>query len=68
MPPEGPDRWLYFAAAVLIQCTRLLVFLARRQLHFRAQDRLVAGRCGRCGYDLTGLEFNERCPECGELV
>ena len=21
--------------------------------------------CHACGYDLTGLEFNERCPECG---
>lgn len=21
--------------------------------------------CGHCGYDLTGLEFQGRCPECG---
>jgi len=26
------------------------------------------GKCVGCGYDMTGLEFNERCPECGSLV
>jgi hypothetical protein len=35
--------------------------LKHRQL--RAQ-----GKCVGCGYDMTGLEFNERCPECGSLV
>lgn len=26
------------------------------------------GKCAACGYDMTGLEFNERCPECGNIV
>lgn len=26
-----------------------------------------APRCGRCGYDLTGLPSRARCPECGVL-
>ncbi|MHC5003264.1 MAG: hypothetical protein ACYTJ0_09080 [Planctomycetota bacterium] len=34
----------------------------------RQADRLASGRCARCGYDLRGLEFNERCPECGSLT
>ena len=24
--------------------------------------------CGRCGYNLTGLELDWRCPECGDPV
>ena len=27
---------------------------------------MITGKsCGRCGYDLTGLEYQGRCPECG---
>jgi hypothetical protein len=28
----------------------------------------AAGKCGACGYDMQGLEFNDRCPECGTIV
>lgn len=24
--------------------------------------------CGRCGYDLVGLKFDQACPECGLLI
>lgn len=27
-----------------------------------------SGRCIQCGYNLTGLEMAERCPECGTLL
>jgi hypothetical protein len=37
--------------------------LAARQHRLRS-----SGKCLKCGYDMTGLDFNERCPECGELV
>ena len=30
--------------------------------------RIARGRCPNCGYDMRGLEFNDRCPECGALV
>jgi hypothetical protein len=28
-------------------------------------DRISGKSCRRCGYDLTGLDFQGRCPECG---
>ena len=34
----------------------------------RDGDRQASGLCVACGYDMHGLEFNERCPECGTLV
>jgi rubrerythrin len=34
----------------------------------REHQRRREGKCTACGYDMTGLEFNERCPECGAQV
>jgi hypothetical protein len=34
----------------------------------RRHARRSRGRCVVCDYDLRGLEFNERCPECGTLL
>ena len=48
--------------------------LALRSLFRRARRaeasaaRASGGRCRGCDYDLRGLEFSERCPECGELL
>ncbi len=28
-------------------------------------DKIKEKFCSRCGYDLTGLDFEGRCPECG---
>lgn len=28
-------------------------------------DDAPAPRCWRCGYDLTGMRIDDRCPECG---
>jgi hypothetical protein len=33
----------------------------------RRRARRRAGRCGTCGYDLTG-NVSGRCPECGEVI
>ena len=45
----------------------LMVFASSLATKKRAIWR-AEGKCVSCGYDLTGLEFNERCPECGALV
>lgn len=34
-----------------------------RKRHLRS-----IGHCAGCGYDMRGLEFADRCPECGQLV
>lgn len=67
----GAGVWwimLTFGSAGAIRTARFLAALMQgtkqaRQARFRSE-----GKCHVCGYDLTGLEFNERCPECGELV
>lgn len=62
--------WLIFifASFTTIQSLRLGALIVRaRGLTRKAQLR-AEGKCLACGYDMTGLEFNERCPECGELV
>jgi len=54
-----------WAALAVLQ----LVFRARSRKHGdRAAERLASGRCGHCNYDLRGLEFHDRCPECGTLM
>jgi ribosomal protein S27AE len=34
-------------------------------LVLRHRKRWYGGRCGACGYDMTGLHGAEKCPECG---
>ncbi|MCZ6835538.1 MAG: hypothetical protein O7G85_07170 [Planctomycetota bacterium] len=43
-----------------------LLFLHNNQI--RQHDRRIEGLCAQCGYDLCGLDFNERCPECGTVI
>jgi predicted Zn-ribbon and HTH transcriptional regulator len=59
---------LMFGSAAVIQVLKFgsSLVLARR-MGRRAQLR-AEGKCHVCGYDMTGLEFNERCPECGQIV
>ncbi len=62
--------WLILSvvSAVLVATTKLGVVVFERK---RAAARAALqsdGRCGHCGYDLVGLDFNERCPECGTIV
>lgn len=59
---------MVFASSFVINLARFAwLFGHRSQLKKKAAWR-AEGKCHACGYDLTGLEFNERCPECGQLV
>jgi hypothetical protein len=51
-----------------IQMTKLATFYIRDRIALKRHSRAAEGKCAQCGYDLTGLEFSERCPECGALV
>lgn len=59
---------LFAAAAISIQALRFAsLWLAGKRME-RAERRRRENRCAACGYDLTGLEFSEKCPECGAEV
>jgi hypothetical protein len=67
----GAALWwvmLSFAAFVSVESLRLLTHFARVHRQKRIAERLARGYCGYCGYNLRGLEFSARCPECGKLV
>lgn len=59
---------LFFGSAIAIQLVRIAYVGRLRRLARQEHDRLSTGKCAACGYDLHGLEFHERCPECGGLV
>ena len=52
-------------AAALVHRLSLRAHNSRVRKRKRNQS---TGKCLECGYDLRGLEFNERCPECGALA
>lgn len=58
---------LWVVLLVVFNVARVVVFgmTAKRQL--RGARLRGQNCCVNCGYDLRGLEFNERCPECGHL-
>lgn len=68
--PAAGAWWLmmFFAAAFIIQFLRLASWWMTGKRLQREAHRRAEGRCMNCGYDMTGLEFNERCPECGAQV
>jgi predicted amidophosphoribosyltransferase len=43
----------------------LLYPLRRANSVHRASQRLAAGHCPRCDYDLRGSQQSTHCPECG---
>ena len=43
-----------------------LIFLHNQQL--LASQRHQEGLCANCGYNLYGLDFHGRCPECGTII
>jgi hypothetical protein len=53
-------------AAVGVCVTIVLALMIRRQRRQLIHERLQAGLCEQCGYDLR--ESRERCPECGAAV
>jgi hypothetical protein len=58
---------LFAVLSVLILLARIGTFGFLRQKAVKEQSLAARGQCRFCGYDLRGLEFSERCPECGEL-
>lgn len=67
----GATLWwvmMYFAGLVAILMMRFGWFLFKRRQTKHARRRTAENRCVNCGYQLHGLEFNERCPECGSFV
>jgi len=59
---------LYVALTMLVLLMRGGHALFEQQRRVRRRRMSELGRCAACGYDLRGLEFAERCPECGELA
>jgi hypothetical protein len=67
----GVIVWWFALALVLVAVIRLaqLAYLiARQKRRERRHERRQSGLCHRCGYDLRGLEFSGRCPECGAIM
>lgn len=58
---------LFVSLSFLILLARLVMLAVLSTHAVREDARHARGQCLHCGYDLRGLEFSERCPECGEL-
>jgi hypothetical protein len=59
---------LMMCSLVILRISRVLWVVQHRRAHRKRRAHLQQNRCPACGYDLRGLEFHERCPECGELT
>lgn len=53
------------ALAAMLWVVVLIIQFTQSDL---ARQRDAQGLCTRCGYDLFGLDFNARCPECGTII
>lgn len=58
---------LFVGMSILILLARFGFILFTRNHAARMAALAAAGKCQHCAYDLRGLEFSERCPECGSL-
>jgi len=59
---NSPIRALIIPLWMPIAAAAGATFWAHRRIH-----RFAPGRCGRCGYDLTG-NVSGVCPECGQPI
>ena len=79
--PVDHQHWIAWVIAVgvwwllLLMASWLGITIARVIAHKAQELRNVRkarlrsqNRCLACGYDMKGLEFNEKCPECGQMV
>ncbi len=58
---------LWVVLLIAINITRFIVFIFSTKRQVRGALLRQANKCPNCGYDLRGLEFKDRCPECGQL-
>lgn len=58
---------LFVVLSLGLLLTRLAVGSVLYVRAVRRNALVAEGRCPHCAYDLRGLEFSPRCPECGEL-
>jgi hypothetical protein len=59
---------MVFASSISISILSYITRIGHSAVKQRRARLAAEGKCAVCGYDMTGLEFNERCPECGEVV
>jgi len=62
--------WIMLAigSSIAIGMARLVTLWVQSKFSLRKAQLRAEGKCSNCGYDMQGLEFNEKCPECGSLV
>lgn len=79
--PEVEQLYLSWAGVAILWCLSLFaisslvllfsrifsIFVLRNQSS-RYEALSASGKCIHCKYDLRGLDFSERCPECGNLI
>jgi hypothetical protein len=58
----------YMAMAIALQLARFGAFRIQSGREARISRRRAKGECPGCGYATRGLEFSDRCPECGQLL
>ncbi len=67
----GTALWwitLFVVFSVLLMISRFAAIFLTNNRRARERMLLAEGKCAHCGYDLRGLEFSDRCPECGQLL